>query len=93
MRRAPRWTFGNALYPAGNYKGMANLKWTCSAPCVSRNYLIQVPLACRAPVTCGLAVCCQTRPACRRVAQSRFSTFWQRSKSGMRPVLFTYCPY
>ena len=39
-----RWTFGNALYPAGNYKGMANLKWTCKSPCTSRNYLIQVPL-------------------------------------------------
>lgn len=38
-----RWTFGNALYPAGNYKGMANLKWTCKSPCTSRNYLIQVP--------------------------------------------------
>ncbi|KAK9835007.1 hypothetical protein WJX81_003699 [Elliptochloris bilobata] len=35
------WTFGSALYPAGNYKGMANLKWTCKSPCVSRNYLIQ----------------------------------------------------
>ena len=39
-----RWTFGSALYPAGNFKGMANLKWTCKSPCTSRNYLIQVPL-------------------------------------------------
>jgi hypothetical protein len=37
-----RWTFGSSLYAAGSYKGLANLKWTCSSPCVSRNYLIQV---------------------------------------------------
>jgi len=40
---ATRWMFGNE-YPAGNYKGNANVRWTCNAPCTSRNYLIQVLL-------------------------------------------------
>ncbi len=44
MRACRRWTFGSALYSAGSYKGLANLKWTCNSPCVSRNYLIQVLL-------------------------------------------------
>ncbi len=40
---ATRWMFGNE-YPAGSYKGVANVRWTCNAPCTSRNYLIQVLL-------------------------------------------------
>jgi len=44
LRASFRWTFGNALYAAGSYKGLANVKWTCNSPCVSRNYLIQVLL-------------------------------------------------
>jgi hypothetical protein len=44
LRAGGRWTFGNALYAAGSYKGLANVKWTCNSPCVSRNYLIQVLL-------------------------------------------------
>jgi hypothetical protein len=40
---ATRWMFGSE-YPAGNYKGVANVRWTCNAPCTSRNYLIQVLL-------------------------------------------------
>ena len=40
---AIRWTFGD-VYLAGGYQGHANVRWTCNAPCTSRNYLIQVLL-------------------------------------------------